>query len=122
MRIAAGSHRCDDSRRTRLAPVPHRCAAFTRAQFLIRTGRYADALRQIDFVLELPDRSGDPLLSAAAMLLKAQVLARLGHNGEVASILRQLSPTLRRLPVELYADYEATIAFLLLQEGRRGAR
>jgi tetratricopeptide (TPR) repeat protein len=82
---------------------PHRCAAFTRAQFLIRNARCTDALRQIDFVLELTDRPGDPLLAAAAMLVKAQLLARLGHNGEVALILRQLSPTLRRLPVKWYA-------------------
>jgi len=96
---------------------PHRCAAFTRAQFLIRSGRCTDGLRQIDFVLDLTDRSGDPLLSAAAMLVKAQVLAHLGHNGEAAKILRQLSPSLRRLPAELYADYEATLAFLLLYQG-----
>ena len=67
---------------------PHRCAALTRAQFLVRSGRCTEGLEQIDFVLELADRSGDPLLSAAAMLVKAQMLGSTGNNREVVSILR----------------------------------
>jgi len=97
---------------------PHRCAALTRAQLLVRSGRCAEGLAQIDFVLELADRSGDPLLSTAAMLVKAQVLGSARYNREVVSILRRLSPSLRRLPAELYAEYEGTVAFLLLHEGK----
>ena len=97
---------------------PHRCAALTRAQLLVRSGRSAEGLEQIDFVLELADRSGDPLLSTAAMLVKAQALGSAGYNRDVVAILRRLSSSLRHLPAELYAEYEGTLAFLLLNEGK----
>src|SRR5262249_22539015 len=95
---------------------PHRHAALTRTQLLIRKGETKEALTNLQFVLDLATRSGDPVIFNSALLAGAEV-DFINRKRTILTSLREVSRTLTRMPTYMHGDYEAAVACAAFQEG-----
>ena len=95
---------------------PHRYAALTLTQLFVHRRETDKALNQLNFVLDLGARSGDPVIFNAALLTSAEIDFA-GRQQSILSGLREVSRTLPRMPPHMVADYEAAVACAALQEG-----
>src|SRR5262249_27774394 len=76
---------------------PHRHAALTRTQLFVHERETEKALKQLNFVLDLGARSGDPVIFNAALLTSAEI-DFVGRQQSILTGLREVSRTLPRMP------------------------
>lgn len=99
----------------------HRHSLLTKAEFLLRMRRWEESVACIDQILVLAAQASDVVLIASANLLRAEVLLYLGLHGKAQDLVASVVPHLPTLPLDIYGQYERTVACALTAAGQAEA-
>lgn len=103
------------------AAYVNRYSLLTRAELFLQQGSLPSALKTVQTALELAERAEDDILRSTALLIKAEILVRLGRTAPTRMTFEQAAERLAKHPPLLHAHYERAMGAALAARGETQA-
>jgi DNA-binding NtrC family response regulator/tetratricopeptide (TPR) repeat protein len=96
----------------------NRHSRLTLVELMTRQGRLPQALKEIDNVVQLAERSGDHQLSFHSLLVKAELLLETGASNKAGAILSEIITDLPTQSADMHAKYEKAVFASVARSGQ----